>query len=171
MYGPEFEQQVNEMVARYPEPRGAVMPLLHLVQEREGFVSLQAEAWIAERLGLTGSFVHGILSFYTMYRTEASGNHLLQLCTTVSCMLRGCDPVLAHIKKRLGVEVGETTADGLFTLVTVECLGSCGTGPVMQVNDDYYEDLDIPRVDALLDALARGERPTPGPGPNRVLVE
>ncbi len=168
---PEFERRVDELVARYPQPRGAVMPLLHLVQDRDGVVSLEAEAWVAERLGLTPAFVHGIVSFYTMYRTTDCGKHLLQLCTTVSCMLRGCDPLLEHVKRRLGIDVGETTSDGMFTLVTVECLGSCGTGPVMQVNDDYYEDLDVPRVDELLDALRRGERPRPGPGPGRVVVE
>jgi NADH-quinone oxidoreductase subunit E len=171
VYGPDFERQVNELVARYPQPRGAIMPVLLLIQERAGHVSLEAESWAAHRLGLTPSFVHGTVSFYTMYRTAECGKFLLQLCTTVSCMLRGCDPLLEHVKKRLGIEVGETTADGLFTLVTVECLGSCGTGPVIQVNDDYYEDLDIPRVDALLDALARGERPAPGPGPRRVVVD
>ncbi len=171
MYGSEFEKHADEIVARYPQPRGAVMPLLHLVQEAAGYVTLEGETWIGERLGLTASYVHGVATFYTMYRTSECGKYLLQFCTTVSCMLRGCDNLLAHVKKRLGIEVGETTADGLFTLVKVECLGSCGTGPVIQVNDDFYEDLDIARTDALLDALARGERPAPGRGPQRVMVE
>lgn len=171
MYGPDFERQADAIIARYPQPRGAVMPLLHLAQEQAGFVTLDAETWIAERLGLSPAFVHGITTFYTMYRTGECGRYVLQFCSTVSCMLRGSDRVLAHIKKKLGIEVGETTEDGLFTLVVVECLGSCGTGPVMQVNDDYYEDLDIERVDMLLDALARGERPQPGQGPRRVLVD
>ncbi|NJN63892.1 MAG: NAD(P)H-dependent oxidoreductase subunit E [Acidobacteria bacterium] len=149
------------------------MPLLHLVQEREGFVTLEGEEWIAAKLGLAASFVHGIATFYTMYRTSQCGKHLLQLCSTVSCMLRGSDTLLEHIQKRLGIEVGETTPDGIFTLTTVECLGSCGTAPMMQVNDDFYEDLDFERTDALLDALARGEAPPfpPGEGPKRVLVE
>ncbi|RMG43566.1 MAG: NADH-quinone oxidoreductase subunit NuoE [Acidobacteria bacterium] len=172
MYGQEFERRAEEIVARYPQPRGAVMPLLHLVQEQKGFIPPDAEEWIARRLGLTPSFVHGVTTFYTMYRTAPCGEYLIQLCTTVSCMLRGCDHVLEHIKNRLGIEVGETTPDGKFTLVTVECLGSCGTAPMMQVNDDYYEDMDIERVDALLDALAAGREPPfpPGPGPKRVLV-
>ncbi len=171
MYGSEFEKQADAIVARYPQPRGAVMPLLHLVQEHAGYVTLEGEVWIGQKLGLTPSYVHGIATFYTMYRTAECGKHLLQFCTTVSCMLRGCDNVLAHIKKRLGIEVGETTPDGMFTLMTVECLGSCGTGPVMQVDDDYYEDLDIARADAVIDAFARGERPRPGQGPKRVLVD
>lgn len=171
MYGAEFERQVDEIVARYPQPRGAVMPLLHLVQETTGWVSLEAEQFVAGRLGLTPSFVHGIVTFYTMYRTAECGKYLLQFCTTVSCMLRGCDPLLAHIQRKLGIKIGETTPDGMFTLVTVECLGSCGSGPVMQVNDDYYEDLDIERTEAILEALRRGERPEPGPGPRRAVVD
>ncbi|MBP1604570.1 MAG: dehydrogenase chain [Acidobacteria bacterium] len=171
MYGPDFEKEAAELVARYPQPRGAVMPLLWLVQSRVGHVPLEAEQWIASRLGLTPSFVHGITTFYTMYRTAPAGKHVVQVCTTVSCMLRGSDPVLAHIKQKLGIEVGETTPDGMFTLVTVECLGSCGTAPTIQVNDDYYEDMDIARTNEILDALARGEKPKPGPGPHRVYVE
>lgn len=171
MYGPDFERRVDELVARYPEPRGAILPVLHLFQERDGYIRPEAEVWTAERLGLTPAFVHGVVTFYTMFRTEECGKYLLQVCTTVSCMLRGCDRVLDHIKDRLGIELGETTEDGLFSLVNVECLGSCGTAPVIQVNDDYYEDMDIARTDALLDALARGETPEPGVGPQRVLVE
>jgi NADH-quinone oxidoreductase E subunit len=171
VYGPDFETEVAELVARYPQPRGAVMPLLWLVQGKVGHIPLEAELWIAARLGLTPSFVHGITTFYTMYRTAPAGKHVVQVCTTVSCMLRGSDPLLAHLKRKLGVEVGETTPDGMFTLVTVECLGSCGTAPVIQVNDDYYEDMDIARTDEILDALARGEQPKPGPGPHRVYVE
>ena len=171
MYGPEFEKEADELVALYPVMKQAVMPLLHLVQERDGWISLQAETWIAERLGLTPAFVHGVSSFYTMYRTAPVGKHLLQVCTTVSCMLRGCDTVLEHLQKKLGIEVGETTEDGMFTLVRVECLGSCGTAPVIQVDDDYHEDMDIARTDALIAALRRGERPPASTGPNRVMVE
>ncbi len=171
MYGPEFEKEVDALVAKYPRPRGAVMPLLWLVQDKAGHVALEAEQWIAERLGLTPSFVHGITTFYTMYRVAPAGKYVVQVCTTVSCMLRGADPLLEHIKHKLGIEVGETTADGMFTLLTVECLGSCGTAPVAQINDEYYEDLDIARTSEILDALARGETPPPGPGPHRVYVE
>jgi NADH:ubiquinone oxidoreductase subunit E len=86
-------------------------------------------------------------------------------------MLRGCDTVLEHLQDKLGIEVGETTEDGMFTLVRVECLGSCGTAPVIQVDDDYHEDMDIARTDALIAALRRGERPPASTGPNRVMVE
>ncbi len=171
MYGAEFEKRADAIVARYPYKRAAIMPLLHLVQDEKGYIDLAAEEWIAARLDMTPAYVHGVTTFYTMYRTSECGENLLQVCTTISCMLRGCDKVVDHIKSRLGIEVGETTRDGKFTLTTVECLGSCGTAPMMQVNNDYYEDLDIERTDALLDTLARGERPKPGAGPTRVLVE
>jgi len=167
----EFARKVDEIVAKYPYPRAAIMPILHLAQERDGYVTLDAEEWIAERLELSPSFVHGVVTFYTMYRTSECGANLLQLCTTVSCMLRGCDRLLLHLKNKLDIDVGETTQDGKFTLVTVECLGSCGTAPMMQINDDYYEDLDLERTDAILDAVARGERPPSGPGPRRVLID
>ena len=171
MYGEEFEKNVERVVSRYPYPRAAVMPLLHMVQEKAGHVTLEAERWIADHLDLSPSYVHGVTTFYTMYRTSECGENLLQLCTTLSCMLRGCDKVLDHVKSKLGIEVGETTPDGKFTLVTVECLGSCDTAPMMQINDDYYEDLDLERLDALLEALARGDNPEPGRGPTRVVVE
>jgi NADH-quinone oxidoreductase subunit E len=171
VYGDEFEKEVDRVVARYPQSRGAVMPLLHMAQDRAGKVTLEAEQWIANRLGLSPAYVHGVTTFYTMYRTSDCGENLLQVCTTLSCMLRGCDKVLEHIKSKLGIEVGETTPDGKFTLVTVECLGSCDTAPLIQVNDDYYEDLDLERTDALLDALAKGGRPDAGRGPSRVLVD
>lgn len=171
MHGPDFERKVDEAIARYPEARAAVMPILHLFQDKDGYISLDAEGWTAKKLGMSNAYVHGVVTFYTMYRTAPVGKYLLQVCTTVSCMLRGCDRLLEHIKRKLDIDVGETTADGLFTLVRVECLGSCGTVPMMQVNDDYYEDLDIARTDELLEGLARGEKMKPGPGPKRVYVE
>jgi NADH-quinone oxidoreductase E subunit len=171
VFDQETEKKADELVSRYPYPRGAVMPLLHIVQEKLGFVTPEGELWVAEKLGLPPAYVHGVTTFYTMYRTSECGKYLLQVCTTVSCMLRGVDNLVEHVKNKLGIEMGETTPDGMFTLVGVECLGSCGTAPMMQINDDYYEDLDIERVDQILDALARGERPEPGPGPRRVSVE
>ncbi len=173
MFDEQFEKRADEIIARYPRRESAVMPLLHLVQEREGWVSLAAEQWVAEKTGVSPSHVHGVVTFYTMFRTERHGKYVLHFCTTVSCMLRGVDHLLEHAKRKLGIEVGETTPDGLFTILTVECLGSCGTAPVVQVNDDYYEDMDVERLDALLDALAAGKEPPfpPGPGPRRVLVE
>ena len=171
MYGSEFEKKVDEVVARYPQPRGALLPLLHMCQRQEGYISPDAQGWIASRLGLTPAFVHGTLTFYTMFRTEPAGKHVIWVCTTLSCMLRGSDVLLDHLRKRLAIEVGGTTGDGTFTLLTAECLGSCGTAPMMQVDDDYYEDLTLERVDAILDAFSRGEKPEPGPAAERAYLE
>jgi NADH-quinone oxidoreductase E subunit len=171
MYGADLETKASELIGLYPVKKQAIMPLLHLVQERDGWISLEAETWIAEKCGVTPAYVHGVSTFYTMYRTVPAGKHMLQVSTTISCMMRGCDTVLEHIQKKLGIEVGETTADGQFTLVRVECLGSCGTAPVIQVDDDYYEDMDLARTDQLLESLRQGKPIKPGPGPQRVLVE
>ena len=153
MYGSDFESKVNTIVARYPEPKAAVLPVLWEVQKAEGWVSSEAEAWVADRLGVSPSHVHGCVTFYTMYKQKPMGRHHIQVCTTLSCMLRGCDGMLDHIKKKLDIDEGETTADGKFSLVRVECLGSCGTAPMLQLNDDYHEDLTLEKVDQLLDSL------------------
>jgi NADH-quinone oxidoreductase subunit E len=153
MYGPEFEKKVDALVARYPQPKAAVLPVLWEVQKAEGWVSSESEAWVAERLGVSPAHVHGCVTFYTMYKQRPMGRHHIQVCTTLSCMLRGSDEMLDHIKKKLNVEEGGTTADGKFSLVRVECLGSCGTAPMFQLNDDYHEDLTIEKVDQLLDGL------------------
>jgi NADH-quinone oxidoreductase subunit E len=131
-----------------------MLPVLWLVQRQQGWVSLEAEEWIGRRLGVEPSHVHGCVTFYTMYKPKPSGRHHIQVCTTVSCMLRGCDELLAHIEKKLGIHPGETTRDGKFSLVKVECLGSCDTAPMLQLNDDYHENLTPESVDRLLDGLA-----------------
>jgi NADH-quinone oxidoreductase subunit E len=153
MYGAEFERKVDGIVARYPEARAALLPVLWEVQRRHGWIAPEAEVWVADRLGTTPAHVHGAVTFYTMYKQRPLGRHHIQVCTTLSCMLRGSDELLAHLEARLGIAPGEVTEDGLFSLVRVECLGSCGTAPMFQLNDDYHEDLTIAKVDALLDSL------------------
>jgi NADH-quinone oxidoreductase subunit E len=153
MYGPEFESAVDAIVARYPQPKGALLPVLWEVQRRQGFIDPAAEDWVAARLGTSPAHVHGAVTFYTMYKQRPSGRYHIQVCTTLSCMLRGADELLAHLERRLGIGVGEVTADGRFSLVRVECLGSCGTAPMFQLNDDYHEDLTAEKVDALLGGL------------------
>jgi len=153
MYGPEFEKKVDEIVARYPQPKAAMLPVLWEVQKANGWIDPDSEAWVAERLGTSPAHVHGAVTFYTMYKQSPSGQHHIQVCTTLSCMLRGSDELVAHLEKKLGIKVGETTPDGKFSLVRVECLGSCGTAPMLQLNDDYYEDLTLDKVNALLDGL------------------
>jgi NADH-quinone oxidoreductase subunit E len=153
MFGPEFEKRVDDIVARYPEAKAALLPVLWEVQHEKGWIDLESESWVGERLGVSPAHVHGVVTFYTMYKQRPSGRHHIQVCTTLSCMLRGCDRLVEHLEGKLGIKVGETTKDGKFSLVRVECLGSCGTAPMFQLNDDYHEDLTLDKVDALLDGM------------------
>jgi NADH-quinone oxidoreductase subunit E len=153
MYGPEFEKKVDSIVDRYPHPKAAMLPVLWEVQKHEGWVSSEAESWVAERLGVSAAHVHGCVTFYTMYKQRPMGKYHIQVCTTLTCMLRGSDELFEHLERKLGIGEGETTPDGKFSLVRVECLGSCGTAPMFQLNDDYHEDLTLETVDALLDTL------------------
>ena len=153
MYGTDFEKQVDTIVARYPQERAALLPVLWEVQKSNGWIDAEAEAWVADRLGTTPAHVHGAVTFYTMYKQRPMGRHHIQVCTTLSCMLRGSDELMDHLKTRLGIDEGQVTSDGKFSLVRVECLGSCGTAPMFQLNDDYHEDLTLQKVDDLLDGL------------------
>jgi NADH-quinone oxidoreductase subunit E len=153
MLGAEFESKVDAIVAKYPQPKAAVLPVLWEVQKAKGYVDGASEAWVASRLGVSPAHVHGCVTFYTMYKQRPSGRHHVQVCTTLSCMLRGSDELVAHLEKRLGIPVGGTTSDGKFSLVRVECLGSCDTAPMFQLNDDYHENLTHDAVDRLLSSL------------------
>ena len=153
MFTPEIEKTVDAIVAKYPQPKAALLPVLWEVQKAKGWIDLPAEEWVAKRLGIAASHVHGCVTFYTMYKQRPSGRYHIQLCTTLSCMLRGSDELLSHLERKLGITVGETTPDGKFSLARVECLGSCGTAPMFQLNDDYHENLTIEAVDRLLASL------------------
>jgi NADH-quinone oxidoreductase subunit E len=148
-------EAIRQAQARYPHPRSALMPALHIVQGELGWLPEEALVQVAGLLELTPAEVLSVASFYTMYNRRPVGKYLIQVCTNVSCSLLGAEHLLEHISRKLGIGVGETTPDGLFTLVEVECLGSCGTAPVMQVNERYYEQLTAAKVDAILDELAR----------------
>ncbi|MBZ0325056.1 MAG: NAD(P)H-dependent oxidoreductase subunit E, partial [Alphaproteobacteria bacterium] len=128
-----------------------------------GWLPRAAMNHVAEMLEMPPIRVYEVASFYTMYNLAPVGRHHVRVCTTTPCWLRGSDQVVEACKRKLGVGLGETTADGQFTLDEVECLGACVNAPMIQIGDDYYEDLDGPRTEALLDALMRGETPTPGP--------
>ncbi len=153
MFGPEFEKRVDELVALYPESRAALLPVLWEVQHNKGWIDAECEVWVADRLGVSPAHVHGAVTFYTMYKQRPSGKYHVQVCTTVSCMLRGSDELMAHLEQKLGIKEGEITEDGRFSLMRVECLGSCGTAPMFQLNDDYHENLTHDRVDRILDEL------------------
>ncbi len=154
MFSDEILKEVDAIVAKYPDPRSALMPILHLAQRELGWVSPEAQEWAAERLELTPAMVMGVTTFYTMYNTAPVGKHLLQLCRTLSCELRDSPSIRERIKERLGIGPGETTEDGRFTLVEVECLGACGTAPAMMVGEDYHENLTPERVDEILNSLS-----------------
>lgn len=156
---PAFSQAAQEripgIIARYAEKRGALLPLLWLAQEEQGYVSEEAMKEIAGLLGLTPPQVYETVTFYTMYHRRPIGAHHIQVCRSLMCALVGTDHLLGWIHATLGLTTGQTTADGLFTLSQVECLGSCATGPMMQVNDDYYERLTQDKVTRILDDLKR----------------
>ena len=147
-------REIDRLIALYPQRKSALLPCLWVAQREQGFVGRIAMEQIAEKAGVSPAYVAGVVSFYTMYTVKPLGRYVIQVCTTLSCYLRGADRMVDHIRKKLGIEVGETTKDGRFTLLTVECLGSCGTAPMLQLNDDFHESLDpLDRVDRLLEGL------------------
>ena len=146
-------KEIDEILARYPERRSALIPLLYLAQREEGYVSEQAMTDIAGLLRLTPPQVYEVVTFYTMLNLKPVGRFHIQVCKSLMCALVGSDTVVAWIKTRLGIGPGETTPDGTFTLSTVECLAACGTGPMMQINDDYYERLTEEKLDRILSDL------------------
>ena len=140
-----------------------MLPLLDLAQRQPGnWLPQAAMDHVAEMLEMAPIRVYEVATFYTMFNLRPVGRYLFQACTTTPCWLRGSDAVVAACGKKLGIGIGETTADGQFTLVEVECLGACVNAPILQVNDDFYEDLDGASTEALLDALREGKPPPPG---------
>ncbi|MCG3172822.1 MAG: NADH-quinone oxidoreductase subunit 2 [Myxococcota bacterium] len=154
-FSPSTEAKFQDLLKRYPTRAGALIPTLHLAQDEfGGWISPETEQYVAQKLNLPLTHVREVVSFYTMFNREKTGKYHLQLCTNLSCTLVGSDVILQKIREHLGIGPGETTKDGLFTLTEVQCLASCGTGPVMQVNKDYHECLNPERLTALLDKLA-----------------
>ena len=149
-----MEAQIKGILKRYPETGAALLPVLWLCQDRWGWVSPGIMEAIGQRLDLSPAYVEGVVTFYTMYQRRPPGRFLLQVCTTLSCQLCGTAGLVDHLKKKLDIDFGETTSDGAFTLVDVQCLGACGEAPVIQINNDYYSDLTVERLDGILDELA-----------------
>ncbi len=146
-----LNREIENTLKKYPNKEAALLPLLHLLQKEFGYVKKEVMELAAERLDVPYSKVKGVATFYTMYDKKPVGKYHLQVCRNISCSLRGAEDVLNSIKEHLNMEVGDTNEK--FTLSTVECLGACGTGPVMQVNDDYYEELTPESVKKILDSL------------------
>jgi NADH-quinone oxidoreductase subunit E len=149
----ENKVRLDSIIMQYPQKQAALLPALHLIQEQEGYISEETMQYIADYLGIPFGHVLGVVTFYTMFYDKPMGRHHIQVCTNISCQLLGAESILDHIGKRCGIKPGQTTDDGKFTLSEVECLGSCGTAPMMQVNDDYHENLTAERVDSIIDSL------------------
>jgi len=173
-FSAESLKQAEAILAKYPEGRAAsaVMPLLMLAQrQNDNWLPRAAMDTVADMVGLARMRVYEVATFYTMYNLKPVGKNFVQVCTNISCLIKGSDDVFKVCKKKLGIENGETSPDGNFTLLEVECLGACVNAPMMQINDDYYEDLTAQSTEAVLDALAKGETPQPGSQTGRKTCE
>ena len=151
-------RKVQEIIARYPEgkQKSALLPVLHLAQEENnGWLSVEAMDYVAELLQLKPVEVYEVASFYSMYNLKPVGKYVFEVCQTGPCMVRGSDEIIAYIKEKLGIAVNETTADGMFTLKTVECLGACGYAPMMQLGKYYKEHLTKEKVDQIVEECRR----------------
>jgi NADH dehydrogenase (ubiquinone) flavoprotein 2 len=164
-FTPENKTLAEKMIAKFPLGRqaSAVLPLLDLAQRQVGgWLPRAAMDYVAATLDMAPIRVYEVATFYSMFNLKPVGKYLLQVCRTTPCWLRGADKLTETCQRRLGIGLKETTADGKFTLVEVECLGTCVNAPVVQINDDFYEDLDPAKLEKLLDALARGKPVTAG---------
>jgi NADH-quinone oxidoreductase subunit E len=151
---PEREQQVDEVLTRYPERRAALLPVLWLCQRQNGWISPEVVDYVSERLGLSTAIVKGVVTFYTMFFDEPVGENVVWVCRTLSCDLRGGRTIQDRLEHKLGCTAGHTSSDGKFTLLKAECLAACGQAPMVQINDYYYENLDVETLDRIIDAHA-----------------
>lgn len=156
MISDALKARLRETVARYPLARSAMLPCLHLAQDEIGYISDEAIVAVADAIGAKPDEVESIVTFYSMYHQEPQGKHVVKVCTSVSCYLRGCDGVLGALERTLGIKRGETTADGRFTLEAVECLAACGMAPALQVNGEFVEQATPESVEKLVSFLAAG---------------
>jgi len=152
-FSPETYKKFEETVARYPQKEAAMLPVLYLAQEEFGYIGPEAIEYVAKLMGQAPARVRGVVTFYTMYNMKPFGRHHIQVCRTLPCALRGAEKVTTFLSQKLGIKPGQTTEDGRFTLSEVECLASCGTAPMMQINDDYYENLTEEKINQILDAM------------------
>ena len=152
-FSPDNLNRVNELISRYPHKEAAILPVLYLAQEEFGYLSPESIEYVAKLMGIPTARLYGTVSFYSLLYMKPMGRHHIQVCRTFPCALLGAEKITGSIKKKLGIDIGETTADGKFTLSEVECLASCGTAPIMQINDKYYENLSEEKIEAILKNL------------------
>jgi len=160
-FKPETQTLIETIISRYPEnkQKSAILPILHIAQaEFGGWLSPETMDLVADILRIQPIEVYEVATFYTMFNLSPVGNCVIEVCRTGPCWMNGAEEIIAHLEKTLNIKVGETTADGMFTLKTTECLAACGNAPVMQVGDKYHEDLTIEKVDLFLDESRRENR-------------
>lgn len=146
-------EELKKILSKYPNSQSAMLPVIHLAQKEFGYIDNEVLSYIATILNLPPSMVKGSASFYTLFTEPEMGKYVIRVCQTLSCSLLGAEHLLNYISEKLGIKPGETTKDKKFTLLKCECLGSCGTAPVMMINEDYYENLSREKIDQLLESL------------------
>ncbi len=152
-FSPEALTKFEKTVGRYPKKEAAMLPVLYLAQQEFGHLTTEAIEYVSKLMDVPPARVHGVVTFYTMLYTKPIGKYHIQVCRTLPCALMGAERVTSFLQAKLGIQVGGTTADGKFTLSEVECLASCGTAPVMQINDDYHEGLTEKQIEEILQTL------------------
>lgn len=172
-FTPENYKRIDSIMTLYPDGHkvAAMIPLLDLAQRQHGWLPISAMNKVAELLNVTNMRVYEVATFYTMFIRYPIGKYHIQICTTTPCWLNNSDSILDAIKSKLNIKVGETTKDKLFTLTEVECLGACVNAPMVQINDDFYEDLKPEDINQILDELAAGKKPKAGPRSGRFAAE
>jgi len=153
VFSPEVEAEIDRHLAKYPVQRSAILPLMFIVQRERGYLDAPGVAYLAKRLSLRITDIWEVATFYSMINTRPVGRYHIQICKTLSCRIMGEGKITEHVCRKLGIKPGETTADGKFSVSMVECLGSCGTAPMFQINFDYHENLTPEKVDQILDSL------------------
>ena len=155
MFSAETEAKFKHLASIYPRKRSALIPMLLLAQREHSYIKPETIDYVGKYLDLNPSEVDSIMSFYTLLRRHPAGKYHIMICTNLACMLQGSDDIEACVRRKLGLGLGEITPDGLFSAIEFECLGSCTTAPVMQINGEFYENLDVRKTEAILDELRK----------------
>ncbi|HLE32047.1 MAG TPA: NAD(P)H-dependent oxidoreductase subunit E [Bacteroidota bacterium] len=155
MFSPENLKRVEDLRQHYPHSQALVLPVLWLAQEQFGSISTETMRYVADLLRVPFSHILGVVTFYTMFHQKPTGKHHIEVCTNISCMLRGSGILLQYLEQKLGIKAGETTADGKWTISEVECMGACGGAPMCAVGEDYHENLTTEKLDRVLAGLEK----------------
>src|SRR5438128_576384 len=155
MFSKETEDQFNQLLSLYPRKRSALIPMLLLAQKEDGYIKPKTIEYVARYLDLHPSEVDSIMSFYTLLHRRPVGKYHIMICTNLACLLRGSDEIEACVTRKLGIGMGQVTPDGLFSVIEFECLGSCTTAPAIQINGEFYENLDVRKTEDILDELQK----------------